>query len=208
MSKFLNEIGIERELFLIDKKGEIVLPREYGFPTDCMEFLIETRSVASNDISYIYDSCCIEYFTYDKKAKLLGFCIDINDNYYVTEKFVDKIENKYNTSRFVGASKNIYGTREDHSTGIFRLCEDLYKLTAGIHVHFSRRDKKTGKLLMLPYEGITLEMDKVFENEIIESDRIKGEYELKPHGFEYRSLPANADILKVLKKSMEILENA
>jgi len=50
-----------------------------------------------------------------------------------------------------------------------------------------------------------MKMDKYFHWTIKDADRNLGEYELKQHGFEYRSLPCNVDVYEVLKKGFEIL---
>lgn len=42
-------------------------------------------------------------------------------------------------------------------------------------------------------------LDKAFAQEIKTAKRIPGCYELKPHGFEYRSLPADVDPIRVAK---------
>ena len=49
-------------------------------------------------------------------------------------------------------------------------------------------------------------MDQKFKLEIEKYDRIKGEWEPKAHGFEYRSLPCNTDIHKILRESFKILK--
>ena len=57
-------------------------------------------------------------------------------------------------------------------------------------------------------EDIVKQMDKSFEQEIKDSGRIPGEWEPKAHhGFEYRSLPCNTDIFKILKESFRILRS-
>jgi len=76
-----------------------------------------------------------------------------------------------------------------------------------MHVHFSSRDPKTGNVINLPIEDIVYLMDNYFMDEIQESGRNIGEWEPKTHGFEYRSLPCNADVYEVLKKGFEILRN-
>lgn len=40
-------------------------------------------------------------------------------------------------------------------------------------------------------------LDSAFENEIKSAGRVLGAYEIKDYGFEYRSLPANIDLVKV-----------
>jgi hypothetical protein len=135
---------------------------------------------------------------------------------YESKEFVDHIENTYHISKFPDYTKNIYGTNGSHHLGVFPVEKSaspvtkepcLYRLTAGIHVHFSSRDSDTGKIIQLPIENIVKQMDEVFSKEIEFNGRIKGEWEPKTHGFEYRSLPCDVDITKVVKESFKILRS-
>jgi hypothetical protein len=99
-------------------------------------------------------------------------------------------------------------TTSSHHLGVLdSKIDDIKILTAGIHVHFSNRDSITGSVIELPIEKIVRKMDEEFESIIKDTNRNLGEWEPKAHGFEYRSLPANADVYKILKKSFEILRN-
>ena len=103
-------------------------------------------------------------------------------------------------------TKNIYPkySNKSHHLGITENKYGNYNLTAGLHVHFSNRDNE-GNIIQLPIEDIVKQMDEVFVDIINEANRIPGEYEKKIHGFEYRSLPCNADVHEVLKESFRIL---
>jgi hypothetical protein len=200
----LNEIGLELELFLIDKDGNILEPIKYGFPADEMGFLIEIRSEHSNkleDIERILDSL-VKINT--DKASLLGFEVQRVPFKEVSKDFQEYIREKYKHYLFPDHTQNIYGKPPvSHHTG-FK--ENL--ATAGLHVHFSSRRIFGTKCVQrdLPIEKIVKEMDAIFVKDIKDTNRIPGEYEMKSHGFEYRSLPNNIDIKKVISSSLEILE--
>lgn len=81
--------------------------------------------------------------------------------------------------------------REDlwMSTETFRivLLDELERhtskvVTAGFHIHFG-----TERLVDMPL--IIKRLDEAFEDEIMKAGRQFGDYRMKPHGFEYRSLP-------------------
>lgn len=72
---------------------------------------------------------------------------------------------------------------------------------AGLHIHFSDEyPDKDGKMhcRMIDMPKYIQALDKAFEKEIKEMYRLPGFYEMKPHGFEYRSLPCSASLEKVV----------
>lgn len=75
---------------------------------------------------------------------------------------------------------------------------------AGLHIHFGSQRKiitKDGatetvaEITNMP--RIIWLMDKEFKEDIKHAKRVPGEYEIKPHGFEYRSLPSIVDVERV-----------
>ena len=200
----LNEIGLELELFLLDKDNNILEPIKYGFPADEMGFLIEIRSEHSNrpeDVENILDS--LIKINIDK-ANLLGFKVERVSFKEVSKEFQEYIREKYKHYLFPDHTQNIYGKPlVSHHTG-FK--ENL--ATAGLHVHFSSRRIFGTKCVQrdLPIEKIVKEMDTIFIKEIKDANRVPGEYEMKSHGFEYRSLGNNIDVRKVIDTSLQILE--
>jgi hypothetical protein len=75
--------------------------------------------------------------------------------------------------------------------------------TAGLHVHFSNPRKVDGRVGQtvvsehFDFVQIIRDLDKEFKDWIEAAERVPGMYELKPHGIEYRSLPATIDPLLV-----------
>lgn len=76
---------------------------------------------------------------------------------------------------------------------------------AGLHIHFGslREVYHDGKLVckvpeIIDIPRIVYVFDQAFAKEIKEAKRRSGEYELKHHGFEYRSLPSTVNLDKVV----------
>ncbi len=207
----IREIGIEKELFLNDIKTDTLKePKLYGFPYDEMGFLVEIRSLPSDRLYPVLTTLAQEEWQYKLRAN--KFDMELHDwsFAYGDKSWIDDIAERYKIYSFEDLTQNIYSKDkkvESHHLGIFPEGETCYKLTSGMHVHFSSRDSKTGKVIDLPIEKIVEKMDELFENEILESQRIKGEWEPKIHGFEYRSLPCNINVLKVLKEAFKILRS-
>lgn len=121
------------------------------------------------------------------------------------KSLIDHLSVRYNYWCLDDTTVNIHqGTICSHATGISERVGEECNLTAGIHVHFSRH--LDGKRVQLPIEKIVKRMDRMFEMEIKASGRIFGEYEIKTHGFEYRSLPTDTSIDKVIKESFKIFK--
>jgi len=198
MEKIL-EIGLEKELFLL-KDGKIVEPKLYGFPFDEMGFLVEIRSYPSDNHYPILSSIQEPETLFKLRAKQLGMELVDEPFFEASDKFLQRISKKYRHDKVPCFTKNIYGTKLSHHTGIMDS-----RVTSGIHVHFSSRIG--AKVLKLPVEEIVKKMDKKFKSEIEKCNRIKGEWEPKAHGFEYRSLPCNANIHEILDESFKILKN-
>ena len=198
----LNELGLEKEIWLLDEKGNILEPSLFGFPSDEMGFLIEIRSEHSPSVRDILLSLEIIEEINRSKADRLGLQTIVKHQMDITKEFQDYIYKKYRLDTFPDFTKNIYGARESHHTG-FR----GDKATAGLHVHFSRRNTsdRTSEIVQLPIEEIVRQMDNKFKDLIESSGRIPGEYEPKKHGFEYRSLPATAPIREICRFGLSIL---
>ncbi len=197
MEKLL-EIGLEKEMFLLGN-GKIMEPKLYGFPFDEMGFLVEIRSYPSDNSYPILSSIQEPETLFKLRAKQLGMELIDKPFLETTDDFIQYISTKYKHDELPCLTKNIYGTKSSHHTGIMD-----HKVTSGIHVHFSSRIG--AEVLKLPAEEIVKEMDEKFRLEIERYNRIKGEWEPKAHGFEYRSLPCNTDIHKILEESFRILK--
>jgi len=220
-SKEIREIGLEVEYFLL-RKDEIMEPKKFGFLYDIMGFLVENRSWPAERLEPIEMSLALEEIRYNHRAEKFGMHLSNVPSMRCTGQFVDYMENTYHISEFPDYTENIYSrnslieqkqpVKQSHHTGVFLTHpedEKPFTLTAGIHVHFSSRNKKTGEIIELPVKEIVQQMDETFKYDIAKSGRIKGEWEpkMEVHGFEYRSLPANTDIHRVLRQSFKILRS-
>uniref|UniRef100_A0A6M3XD81 Uncharacterized protein n=1 Tax=viral metagenome TaxID=1070528 RepID=A0A6M3XD81_9ZZZZ len=199
----LSEVGAELELFLLDKENNILEPIKYGFPSDEMGFLIEIRGEHSDNYQDIVDSLETLMRINISKAERLGFIVGRESSLEVSKEFQDYISEKYRHAMLPDHTRNIYGSKESHHTGFSNNLA-----TAGLHLHFSSRRIFSTKCLQreLPIEHIVGEMDNKYKEDILLSNRIPGEYELKPWGFEYRSLPASIDYKKAINVALNILK--
>jgi len=211
--KEYREVGLEREFFLLrkDRKDDIsgiVEPIEFEFPADIFGFLVELRSEPWMHLNTVKMTWDIERSYWEHRADKFG--MELVDLPYleVPREKAEYFFNKYGGDIYEDLTKNIYNHEGSHHLGMFidKNCDEAL-LTAGMHVHFSNRDE-TGKVINFTndqIEDIVRYMDNVFEKEIKEGRRLAGEWEPKKHGFEYRSLPCNVDIYKVLKHSFKII---
>jgi len=208
------EVGLEREFFLLRKDtNEIVEPIEYEFPSDVFGFLVELRSrpwVHLNTVKMTWD---MEKSYWEHRAKKFGMKLVDIPYTIVPYKQGKYYYNKYGGDKYEDLTKNVYSENKDkqsHHLGMFfDEDKDECMLTSGMHVHFSIRDENCN---VIPFtndqiELIVKHMDLKFYDIIQASKRRFGEYEPKKHGFEYRSLPCNADVYRVLEEAFFILRN-
>jgi len=204
----VREIGIEKECFLMQGK-KIMEPQRYGFPFDEFEFLVELRSLPSDRAFPVITTLAQEELQNSLRAGKFNMILDDTPNRNVDNRWVKAHWDKYNLHRFDNQdlTQNIYASSEvSHHQGVIP-CGERSRLTAGIHVHFSSRDSKTGDVIELPVKEIVGAMDDAFRDDIEVSLRNLGEWEPKIHGFEYRSLPSNMNIKKVVQTAFKILRS-
>lgn len=192
--------GFEREYFVRNSVGDFVLV-PLGVPMDDCGYLAEARGEAhSNPLSAAFLLLAEEASV---KAKLpKGVKLAFIDTTEVSDATLRAALRRNGKSAYPHERGNLYGY--DYDAGD-RLCR------AGLHVHFSNiRDveTKSGYVESIPQimdmPKIIQLLDKAFKSEIDAAKRIVGCYEMKPHGFEYRSLPASVDPRKVA----EVLANS
>jgi len=206
--KTVKELGIEKELFLLDWSNTIAEPKRYGFPRDEFEFLVELRSVQSDDMSIVLDDIRAKLMQCKIRAKEFNLRLLELPFVEVSAEWVKEHWRKHNLNIFADLTKNIYNTGyPSHYSGILDLPNYRKMLMAGMHVHFSARDADTGIPAKLPVKLMVRMMDLELSHDVRRYGRNLGEWEPKEHGFEYRSLPCNADIYRVLKTAFKILRN-
>lgn len=190
----IDEIGLEKEVWLLDQNNKIVEPAIFSFPNDDFGFLIELRTRPHKAIFPILEDLDSLTKAFKYQAELFNLKIIEADNMPIDKKLIEELRIKYNYFNLKDLTENIFsgGTRT-HATGIIK-----DNLSAGLHIHFSRKTK-TGQRVQLPIFHIVNKMNNEFLEEINKAKRILGEYEIKPYGFEFRSLPSTVNAKKVLE---------
>ena len=206
------KFGLEKEFFLLqDGKPQPVLmdDRYINIPHDECGFLVEARGEPH---ALIIDAVFSLKASVYKIERQLA---DLNKNvvlpYSLSDSPVLKVDRatRLKCSRhFVkGLTKyqNLY-SYESHRNS-------LAEATAGIHVSFTCEESfhvKDGEYKKynanFDWAQIFIKLDKAFAEEIKTSKRRPGFYELKPDGrIEYRSLPANADLDKLIEVLTKVI---
>lgn len=187
-------IGLELEEFCVDKKSNeiILIPKDSNIPHDGCGWLIEYRSEPCKDIvDAVYSLRANEF----KNAGLLTkFDVKgVRQPVMKPSKEVRMAARK----RFIKALvsfNNIYGHQCHKNT--------LVEAVAAVHISVTfSTEGKHGRINKLwDYADFIRYMDTAFEKEISEAKRRPGFYEIKNDGrFEYRSLPNNIDLNKLMQ---------
>jgi len=191
---YLDRIGIEREFWLL-KGNEIVEPHEYGFPFDEFGFLVEIRTHPYSTPEGLLAELNRLTLAHQAQANALGLRLKLQARHFLGKTLKNYLKKKYAWDSLPDLTANVYsGVARSHAMGI-----DGSYGTAGVHVHFSRHTLDGRQRVQLPIDRIVYAMDARFNDVIARAKRIAGEYEIKVHGFEYRSLPATIDIAEVVK---------
>lgn len=200
----IDEIGIEREYFLVDKKGQIIEPKLFGFPYDEFGFLVEIRTRPHISTKMLMDELMKLIEVHSAQAKALDFELKLLNAMKLKSSFLKYLSEKYSYSHLKDLTANVYPkVAVTHATGL-----DTKKGygTAGCHIHFSRKTLDGRQRVQLPIIKIVYAFDARFNREIALANRMAGEYEIKPHGFEYRSLPATINIFSAVEFGFMLLE--
>ena len=200
----IDEIGIEREFFLMKGK-RVIEPWKYGFPFDEFGFLVEVRTHPHLTSGSLLAELNRLTLAHEAQAEVLGFKLRTFCKYPLSKDFVKHLAKKYHHDALLDTTANIYaGTVGSHATGLKETTTHFIG-TAGIHVHFSRKTTG-GHRVQLPIVKIVNNMDIAFVKIIRRASRKLGEFEIKAHGFEYRSLPTDVPDMKfVVKEAFRIL---
>jgi hypothetical protein len=209
------KFGFEKEYFLqkaeVEPKVFVEVPP--GIPKDECGFLVECRGPACGDV----EEAAVLFLLTEKRLEA-----QVSKAGYVLDQYMNTLklapEFKRDLARRYG--KEVYPTTR------FNLYGKDFKTTdkwdrAGLHVHFSNQVEivtKTCKKCATKLQTVTVAqfvnvpvivraLDEAFKVEIKQAYRLPGWYEIKPHGFEYRSLPAHfkggveavANVIKNLK---------
>jgi len=195
-------IGIEKEYF-VTKDGKVVEPELMSsIPRDDCGFLAEIRAEPASDEYTVVSNLIAEEWrlrdqiseTKDLRGIKLVETPSMNFKMEDVLKFYDAQMIKQKSK--VG---NIYGKE---------LKTTVNNKTAGLHLNFSNhkfaKDGKTIIPLCMDMVDIIQQLDNAFKKEILAAKRPLGCYRIKTYGdgkygFEYRSLPNNIDLRKLVK---------
>lgn len=202
------KIGLEKEFFLLKEDAPVLVPP--GIPHDDCGWLVEARGEPYPDVFQAVYSLRANAASIEDRIKGMT----------MTDTPVMKIPKSLRLQagriyvKGLAQYQNLYGF-EDH---LLKGEES----SAGVHISFTRpvSDYKThtdakGEKHRVPFEYnanfdwpyIFTALDAEFKSEIKEAHRRPGFYELKTDGrVEYRSLPANVDLDKVISVLKSILE--
>jgi hypothetical protein len=200
----IKEIGLEREMWLLDSDNRIVEAPMYNFPADEMGFLVEVRSAWGSNPERVVDTLGLAESNEREKARVLGLKILLSPEMKVTDEWQKYIAEKYHHASFGDSTQNIYGkTEHTHNTGLLP-----GRATAGMHVHFSIWDTEKEKFRDFTKDEIrhmVFELDNTFKDYVVSNKRMLGEWEPKKHGFEYRSLPCTTNPFDLAVKGQEVI---
>lgn len=137
-TKIINQVGLEAEFFVTNKKGEVLYPMANGF--DCDEFIIlgEFRAKPGKTRSETIGNFMQSYYEVQEIAKKRKVVINLDGIKQISSKKNAEILRKMG-SKVISESKNIHGT------DILELSDNVIKggkiigrsLSTGFHVHFS-----------------------------------------------------------------------
>jgi len=197
------KIGFEREYFLFQGDCELNLaePRKFGLPYDESGYLVEARAPPADKALDAAHLLLAEESRLQFEADEKGIHLNLKDYMQVPKAIKAKYLRRYGKNP--SEAKNLYGKT---------LMESPTLMRAGLHVHFSsmkkitEKDGSTYEVLdtQLDIPTIIRILDAKYNNAIKLARRIPGEYELKSHGFEYRSLPASTDVVTLAKRISEL----
>jgi hypothetical protein len=204
------KFGLEKELFLIKNNKIQIIPLE--FPSDECGLLVEARGKPSNNIIDAVYSLKAEEHRIKLLAKTGGYSLDDSPTKKVNKTLKLQATRAY--SKGLTHYQNLYGIL-DH-----RNLHD--EQTAGIHISFTQeetfsligkqcplckysdiKDRTFNKLF--DFVQIFRTLDNKFKTEIKLAKRNPGFYEIKPDSrVEYRSLPSNTNLDKIIDVFVEI----
>ena len=209
-----NKIGLEAEFLLRDKKGELVIPQYHqGFDHDDFELLGEFRAEAGFTRHEAAGNFFTSLFKVLDNADKHDLTVDFSGVTTITPAMKSKV------LRGMGV-KEIAVANNAYNTDLLAFSDDVVdkkgkivasRVSAGLHVHFSRRmynvstvkgksvTEDVNLLTSSQIKGIVRQLDKNIFPQYKPKENLKyrqaGFYEMKPWGFEYRSLPMTADFL-------------
>lgn len=195
------KMGLEKEFFVKNTDGEFVMPEQYGLSYDECGYLCEARGAAANDILTAVYNLKAEEHRLHMKANARFVVLDDTPIAMLPKNML--LEGRRRYVKGVISYRNFKGFTTHRNSAKEQI--------AGVHISFSNpvslpiKDNKgkvtgyTDFLQNFDWMSIFWRLDIAFAAEIKAAKRNPGFYEMKPDGrVEYRSLPANVDLDKVI----------
>ena len=207
-------VGLEKEFFVVDEAGnpQVMVEDLQVLPYDECGWLAEARGKPYNNIVEAVYSLNATIFVIERQLAnvnekrlingLGGLKLSDAPVMKVDRKLKIKAARKF--AKGIIAYQNLYG--HDHHKNA------QTEQMAGVHISFTEEGSYTVDHREYKYcknfdwPQIFLALDREFKEEIAQSKRRPGFYELKPDGrVEYRSLPANVDLNKLIQVVSKII---
>lgn len=154
----INSVGLEAEVLLRDKAGELAYPAQHGLPRDNFPIICEVRGQPGLTREETVGNFVKEYLRVQYLAKKQGLTFDTANGW------VSVAPQKYNeyvrggNGKTIAACQNIYGTDLMGYTdtvseaGVLKSC----KISIGLHVHFSSVNQCRHVATKQLYDPVTL----------------------------------------------------
>lgn len=204
------KIGLEKEYWCKDASGNVCeVPK--GVPYDSCGYLAEARGMPFASVEQAVFSLKAEEYRIGRMVENAGLLICDNPIEKLSRSFL--LKNARTHAKGIVSFQNYLG-HENH-----KLRYNQGERGAGVHVTFSnekvyRSAYHTKDEVELSYYqnfdwvSIFRKLDVAFKDEIKLAKRLPGFYEVKGNGLvEYRSLPSNVDLMKLIDVLNGIIKN-
>jgi len=189
------KFGFEKEFFVMKGREVVLCPN--GVPADECGWLAEARGEPRDDIAEAYFSLEADIYRLEQRAEKASVDLKEVPLMKVSRKTRLAAARQHHKGRIT--YQNIYG----HERHKFNMSE----AAAGLHISFTDamhvRTEHDGTQVvnqLFDFVQIFRALDKAFATEILLAKRKPGFYEIKNDlRIEYRSLPNNVDLDKVIK---------
>jgi hypothetical protein len=221
---YKNMIGLEAEFLLRDGKGNLVFPGNHGFGYDEWPILGEIRGDPADNTPEAVANLIRELYTAKLKAVNKGLVVDLAGWATITDYDDRVVEDGKVKSVNISTGLHIhFSSLETHVLKIQEREEDIYEPAtlqfeslgpvtvyhkAGTRVFSgSEREYHLSRITKPVVEHIVKAMDDLLPSYTAGMPKLKyrmpGFYEVKPHGFEYRSLPFSEKVFEDLENITE-----
>ena len=191
------KFGLEKEFFCLSTEAKTVTVVPKGMAADSCGWLAEARGNAFTNIVDAVFSLHADIHKLVKEAE--GKNVILVDTPLLKVPRDVRVAAARASAKGLISYENLYGYQNHKNTGL--------DATAGVHISFTNPStvsrgedhEDIEYYKMFDWFKVFSGLDKAFKEEIKAAKRLPGFYELKNDGrIEYRSLPANVDLNKVM----------